>query len=188
STPSSVEEEDARPWSVSDVRALDLPLLRIWDSYSGSQPDGQNNSMMARAPRQRLDTEESRRDSIAHHIVHSNWGGGTPFISFTVSVAAAKNLAKMRAHRGTRHLVVVDPQVRLKAGLPILDVAAEMSHYSIRDPYEKGYQYYRDHYVCLWQAAGDEVVGQWSWDDHLAKYPNWYQEIVMPAFREFRRK
>ena len=89
--------------------------------------------------------------------------------------------------RGPHTLIVVDPDVCLKRGLPILDVAAEMRHYETEDPYGKGGQYYRHHYVCLWQVFEEKVVGEWQWDD-LATQKDWYEDIIIPAFRQHRGK
>jgi hypothetical protein len=51
--------------------------------------------------------------------------------------------------RGLQTLAVIDSAARLRTGLPILDVAAEMEYYCILDPYKKGSKYYVNHYVCL---------------------------------------
>jgi hypothetical protein len=75
-----------------------------------------------------------------------------------------------------------------KQGLPILNVLAEMYHYNIEDPYRLGNLYYNDEYLCLWQVSAEGIIGQWDWDDDLARNGNWYEKIVAPAFREFRRK
>lgn len=37
--------------------------------------------------------------------------------------------------------------------LPVLHVADEMEHYGIADPYGKSNEYYKDHYVCLWDST-----------------------------------
>ena len=54
----------------------------------------------------------------------------------------------MRAqrNRGNQTLTAIDPNTRLRKGLPILDVAAEMDHYNIQDPYRKSNKYYNGHY------------------------------------------
>jgi hypothetical protein len=120
------------------------------------------------------------------HIDHGN-RVPTPFISFTTSPWAFKDLAdKRKVNRESQSLIVVDPKVRQEAGLPILDVLAEVTHYGIGDLYGNGYRYCRNHYVCLWEVSGEELVGRWHWDE-LDRNPDWYNEIVMPAFREFRR-
>jgi hypothetical protein len=187
-------EEQSHPWRVISIpshptrsRSFEMPFLRIWDRCSASKPDD-NNCMLSTAPRQRLDTTESRIDSLANHLDHKIWAD-TPFISFTISAVAVESLANMRAtrHRGAQTLTVVDPNVRLAAGLPVLDVLAEMKHYDIADPYNNGGEYYHDHYACLWEVSAREIVGHWEWDG-LAVHGNWYDEIVMPAFREFRDK
>jgi hypothetical protein len=36
-------------------------------------------------------------------------------------------------------------------------------------------------------TADREIVGHWQWDNLIA-HGNWYQEIVMPAFRQFSGK
>ena len=177
-------EEDCHPWRSRSFQAFNKPLLRISDYCSGSQP--QKRCMTSRAPYKRLDTSESRKDSLTIHIKHGDWRP-TPYISFTTSPVAAQEIANMRREpRGPHTLVVIDPDVRLKQGLPILDVAAEMRYYEIDDPYKKGGQYFKDHYVCIWQVSGAEVVGEWPWNN-LATYEDWYEDIIMPAFRQHRR-
>lgn len=105
--------------------------------------------MTSRAPYERLDTYGSRKDSLTIHINHKDWRP-TPYISFTTSPMAVQEIADMRrGRRGPQKLIVVDPNFRLQKGLPILDVAAEMRHYGIKDPYRKGGQYYGNHYVYL---------------------------------------
>ena len=183
--PFFLPEERRHPWRLGCRQTFDVPLLRIWDrSLSGSQPDA-NNCMMARAPRQRLDTAQSREDFLAMHINHATQTP-TPFISFTTSAAVVRDLADKRIDRGrvAQYLTAIDPNVRVDAGVPILDFSAEVSHYNIENPYG-GNRYCDDHYLCLWEVSAREVVGHWRWD-YLAKHPDWYPEIVMPAFEAFR--
>jgi hypothetical protein len=183
-------EEQRHPWSVDPIQRLHCPLLRgpllrVWDYYSGSQPE-EDNRMLSRLSDQRLDTEKTRETSLASHLDHRVWKP-TPYISFTKSPHAIEEIVAWRIpNRGARTLTVVDPNTRLNNGLPILDVVAEMEHYGIQDPYSKGNRYYIDHYVCLWEVTEEEIVGHYEWEE-LAKRANWYEEIIMPAFREFRR-
>ncbi|KAJ4340198.1 hypothetical protein N0V95_007579 [Ascochyta clinopodiicola] len=180
-------EEDWHPWSVKNVQKLDFPLMRIWDICSGSNPD-EDSRMLSRAPNEVLNTKEARKDSLAFHLDHGNWTIPTPYVSFTSSAHALKELAHKRetkGNRGTQTLTVIDPSTRIKNGLPTLDVAAEMKHYSIPDPYDQGNQYYVNHYVCLWEVTPDEVVGHWGWDE-LAGLENWYENVIMPEFDRFR--
>lgn len=181
-------EEQLHPWHTDRSQTFKMPFLRIWDHFSGSQPD-EKDFMMSRAPCRRLDTIESRKTSLTTHLNHKDWTP-TPYISFTTSAAAVQELSNMRAqrkNRGVQTLTVIDPNTRLRHGLPILDVAAEMNHYNIPDPYGKSNQYYNDHYVCLWQVTKLEIIGHWQWSD-LVAHENWYEEIIMPAFRQFSRK
>jgi len=57
-----------------------------------------------------------------------------------------------------------------------------MKHYDITNPYGKRDQYCIDHYICLWQATENEIIGHWEWNE-LARAKDWYKDIVMPAFR-----
>ena len=179
-------EEQYHPWSAKKFPKLDCPLLRVWDRCSGSQPKA-NGRMLARSPNQVLDTREARKTSLASHLDHAAWNVPTPYISFTSSASVIKGLVPRRIEkRGNQILTVIDPAVRLEKGLPILDVHAEMNHYSIPDPYNKGSRYYINHYVCLWEVTLDEIVGHYSWED-LSRSANWYEEVIMPAFREHRK-
>ncbi|KAL2287022.1 hypothetical protein FJTKL_06047 [Diaporthe vaccinii] len=60
-----------------------------------------------------------------------------------------------------------------------------MDNYDISDPYGRRTEYYFDEHVCLWQVTEAEIVGHFRWDD-LEQNDNWYQEIIIPAFRGFR--
>ncbi|KAF2806328.1 uncharacterized protein BDZ99DRAFT_523786 [Mytilinidion resinicola] len=182
-SPDLSTEERLRPWRHNRSHSFRLPLLRIWDTFSGSQPD-EHNKMNSRAPNKRLDNIESRRTSLATHINHEDWMP-TPFVSFTSSPAAVNELAEWRKlRRGDQTLTAIDPSIRISNGLPILDLAAEMEHYDISNPYGKKDQYCIDHYVCLWQVTEDEIISHWKWDE-LAASENWYEDIVMPAFQNF---
>lgn len=181
-----VTEEQLHPWSTSHSQPFDRPLLRVWDRCSGSQPD-KTGCMTSRAPFQRLDTLESRKTSLTTHLNHKEWTP-TPYISFTISPDAIQDLATFRSqrtNRGAQTLIAIDPNTRLSDSLPVLDIAAEMDHYNISDPYGKANQYYVDHYVCLWQVTEREIVGEWRWDD-LVRNKDWYKQIIMPAFKHFR--
>jgi hypothetical protein len=181
-----VTENQRRPWNNNLFQPFETPFLRIWDCYSGSQPDDEN-CMISRAPRQRLDTLESRKTSLTTHINHRDWTP-TPYISFTTSAAAVQELADWRVRRrGAQTLTVLDPNARIADGLPILDIAAEMDHYGIPDPYGRSNQYYMDHYLCLWEVTEREIVGHWQWNDLIAN-EQWYHEIILPAFQEHGRK
>lgn len=179
-------EEQLHLWHTDRSQTFDMPFLRIWDQYSGSQPN-QENFMMSRAPHQRLDNFESRKTSLTTHLDHKCWSP-TPYVSFTNSAAEVQVLADMRFEkRGTQTLTVIDPDTRLRNGLPILDIPAEMDHYNIPNPYRESNKYYNGHYVCLWQVTEREVVGHWQWND-LVTYKDWYQAIILPAFWQFRKK
>jgi hypothetical protein len=74
----------AHSWAKLPNPACSGPLLRVWDKNSGSHPD-QSDRMLARLPRQRLGSRESRKKSLATHADYQIWEP-TPFISFTASV------------------------------------------------------------------------------------------------------
>ena len=179
-------EEESHTWHTDRFQPFNRPLLRLWDNKSGSQPN-EKNVMMSRAPDQFLNTYESRKTSLTTHLYHRDWEP-TPYISFTSSAAKIQELAELRfKKRGDQILTMIDPDVRLKNGLPVLIVAEEMDHYYMFDPYRKAHKFHKDHYVCLWQVTANEVVGHWRWND-LIPHKNWYQTLVLPAFRHFRKK
>lgn len=175
-------EEELHPWKLNRFSPFKVPFLRVWDYFSGSQPDD-TNRMISRAPRRRLDTFESRKNSLTVHVDHKIWRP-TPYISFTTSKEAAQLLAESRSERRRcqQTLTVVNPNVRIKKGLPILDISAEMDYYEVQDPYGMSNQYYKDHFLCIWEVLEDEIVGHWKWKD-LDENPQWYEEIIMPAFK-----
>lgn len=183
---SVVTEEDRHPWNTPPSQILGRPLLRTWDAYLGSQP-GLTNCMLSRLPRQSLDTSEARKKYLTVHADHKTWTP-TPFISFTTSAEAVHQLADIRsAKRGAQTITAVSPNVRVVSGLPILDMDAEMRHYEIPDPYKRSSEYYKDHYLCLWEVTEPEIVGGWEWVD-LVQNDHWYEEIVMPAFKEHNER
>lgn len=176
-------EENRHAWRVRDYQSYEKPLLRIWDQYSGSEPiDG--HGMESRAPDMRLDTFEKRRSTLADHLDHRQCIPG-PYISFTTSPTAIEDLVRMRVNnRGRQTLTVIDPNTRIRNGLPVLDVPTEMESYDILDPYGRGNQYYENHHVCLWEVTEAEIVGHWEWNT-LEQDKNWYENIIMPEFRSF---
>lgn len=111
-----------------------------------------------------LSTEKKRRDTLTTHLNHRIWDA-TPYISLSSSPAVIEEFARFRSTRnrnGPQRLVAINPRARLRKRLPILSVEDEMSYYRIQDPYYKGGAYYEDHYVCLWEIAPDEVIGDWD--------------------------
>ena len=140
--------------------------------------------MRSRAPRQRLDTRESRKNSLVIYINYRIWEP-TPYISFTTSPAAIEEQADQRAsrQRGLQTLTVVDLNTRIIDRLLILDVLTEIDHYRVKDLYGKSNQYYIHHYICLWEVPEQEIIGHWEWND-LAPNENQYNDIILPAFRE----
>lgn len=179
-------EEDCHSWLAPDL-VLQQPLLRLWDKVSGSPPET-DGCMRSRAPRERLDTAESRVKTLSRHIDNKIWIP-TPYISFTIEPAAIKELAANRClpKRGPHTLTAVHPGVRRMKGLPIIDVGAEMNHYGIQDPYSKSNRYYRDRYACLWEVTPAEIVHHWEWD-RLSSSRDWFANTVMPAFDRFTKE
>lgn len=162
------------------------PLLRVWDTSSGSIPDPlRKNRMLARLPRGELATKYIRRASLATHAA-LKVREKTPYISFTSSPAAAVKLIHDKpTWRGDQNLVAIDPEYRLQHGLPILDMGKEMEVYGVEDPYPYKENYFVDHYVCLWEVTPAEVVGTWRWDE-LRRDNGWYENVIMPAFEAHR--
>lgn len=157
------------------------PLLRIWDKNSGSKLDSITR-LQARLPRCQIGSQEERMKRLA---IHANWNKRepTPFISFASSIQALQRIISKRNKWTERKLTVINPNVRIAKGLPVLEMKAEMKHYKVQDPYDRSYRYYEDEYLCLWEVSPDEVVGRWNWDI-LTTHPHWYKDIILMAFRE----
>ncbi|KAM6523920.1 hypothetical protein FSOLCH5_004529 [Fusarium solani] len=172
------------------VGDIDVPLLRTWDRMSGSQPD-EAGHMFARNRDQDLRTADVRRTTLELHLNHRNWAVATPYISFQASEQRLRELAnfrKTRVGRATQFITVIDPEVRLRAGWPVLSVGEEMRYYGIQqDPYGNPSEEHNDHYVCLWRVEKEEIVGHWLWDD-LSQDPNWYNTEILPAFQQLRQE
>lgn len=177
-------EEDVHPWSSVFSADPDKPLLRTWDEFSGSRPSkiGRMSSMSSRSPRKRLDTAEARKEYLTIHADYGDWRR-TPFISFTQSPHELQSIAAPRArNRGSQTITVLNPRIRVKNGLPILNMDTEMRYYQIRDPYRKSNAYYKNECICLWEVTKEEVVGHWAWDD-LLESNDWYERVILPAFK-----
>lgn len=176
-------EEKLHPWKPSPVfQSIPGPLLRTWDRHSGSQPT-EESRMFSRDPEMRLSDRETRRTTLAKSLYHNDWTTPGPYIAFKSSQAGLEDLARLRIgrKRGPQTVTAINPNVRIKKGLPVLNVQAEMRHYDIPAP--KGYSdaLYEDDYVCLWQVTKAEIIGQWDWSD-LEDNPSWFQDVVLPAY------
>ena len=68
----------------------------------------------------------------------------------------------------------------------MLDLSVEMDYYNVPNPYGAKGKYCQNHFLCLWQVTEHEVIGHWDWNE-LVKSEDWYGQIVMPAFRAFRK-
>lgn len=173
------------PGSVFD-ELWDCPHLRTYDVVSGSPPHRIDGRMLARNGKMRLDTENTRTETLSKHTDHTT-RVDTPYISFTNRPQSLRELAIWREtrNRGDQRIVVVDPRVRFELRLPIIRYSKKMTYYSFEPPYIG--DYWRDHYLCLWEVTPEEVVGVWYWDD-LRRERNWYEEIIMPAVNQYREK
>lgn len=179
-------EEDRHPWGLKSSTDLDKPLLRTWDKFSGSKPSS-TGIMLSRSPRERLDTPRARKEFLTIHADHQKWDD-TPFISFTQSPQELQDTAELREpRRGYQTITVLNPNVRAKKGLPILNMDAEMRYYGIPDPYGKSNKYYKNHYVCLWEVTEEEFIGNWLWEE-LLRTDRWYEQVILPAFERHNDK
>ncbi|KAF2962877.1 hypothetical protein GQX73_g10696 [Xylaria multiplex] len=177
-------EEAEHPWRVDSPQPFNGPLLRVWDRMSGSKPE-EDGRMMSRKPEMSLSDEESRRSSLSKHIDYGVWTP-SPYISFTSCEVRAESLVKkrLRARRGSQMITVIDPNARIRKGLPIIHSETEMGYYGIPDPYNRNNEYYHDEYLCLWQVTAAEIVHHWEWST-LEHDTDWYQNIVLPDFEKF---
>ncbi|KAF5659738.1 hypothetical protein FHETE_9287 [Fusarium heterosporum] len=167
-------------------KSLNVPLLRTWDYFSGSKPDVETGHMYARDREMPLNTFESRKCSLQKHITHSIWED-TPYISFTSSWQTLADIANNRkCKRGNQTITVIDPTVRLEAGLPVVCFGDESKYYGVKNPYNSiSDEELSNHYVCLWRVEAEEIVGHLDWDE-LSRDPDWYRNVIIPKLVEFR--
>jgi hypothetical protein len=170
----------------AEKRALSLwnkPLLRVWDTSSGSQPLSSSTRLLARDPKRSLDTWDSREKTLLNHIDAAK-REPTPYITFTVNPEIASELARLRAvKRGDQHVTLINPRTRLRLGLPIVELSMEAKNYEFDQRYPESYL--KDMWLCLWEVTSAEIVSTWAWTE-LKNDPKWYEKIVGPALRSFQ--
>ncbi|KAJ5557921.1 hypothetical protein N7513_003507 [Penicillium frequentans] len=93
---------------------------------------------------------------------------------------------RIEKRKRAQYLTVVNPRIRAAKRLPLLDMAEEMAYYRIFNPYGRS-DYYRNHYICLWEATEEEVVGTWAWED-LCKDANWYENVILLEYSIHNQK
>jgi hypothetical protein len=115
------------------AKLWDKPLLRLWDGDSGSRPTALA-FMLPRVIHTPLATAEDRQKTLALHLDHRK-RIAKPYISFFSTPERLRGLAKQKEERSTRRvqqLTLIDPQARIRNGLPILDYEEEARHYNIK--------------------------------------------------------
>ncbi|KAI3054685.1 hypothetical protein CBS147353_11408 [Aspergillus niger] len=144
--------------------------------------------MLARSPRERLDTFKARKEFLSIHPNYRRWEP-TPFISFTQSPQQLQDIANDREERRNRFqtITVINPNVRIQKGLPMLSIEIEMAHYGVPDPYRRANEYYKNHHICLWEVTEEDFVGNWDWDS-LVDFGPWYEQIILSAFKAHNDK
>lgn len=183
----SLEENHVRSWSKYPGPTWPGPLLRAWnwDEWGCDQLD-ESKQMTARASGATLSTYESRKSALSKH---ADWWiyKDTPFISFVSSASSLETFLTRRFNDHAKKITVINPNVRIARGVPVINMEAEMKYYGVQDPYGNGYIYYKDEFLCLWEVSPDEIVGCWKWRD-LDRDRDWYGNIVLPAFVEHNER
>ncbi|KAJ5108846.1 hypothetical protein N7456_005521 [Penicillium angulare] len=106
----------------------------------------------------------------------------TPFISFDTSPKAIEALAnKQNNPRRKQWLTVINPAIRMKKGLPILNVDTARNYFTSQNCRSSS-KSRKSNFICLWEVTCEEIVETWSWDD-LCEDEDWYNNIVLPNFR-----
>jgi hypothetical protein len=171
------------PMGLRGTGVWNVPLLRYWDSDSGSIPHPDTRRMLARDSTIRLDTYEIRKETLQSHL-YPTIKKATPYISFS-SCAGFVDLDMKRREKDGKHqrLTLIDPQTRLRLQLPILKFVDEFKHYKLYNPSRADVT--TGHWMCLWEVTPEEVVWTWNWDE-LKDNPEWYWDVVEPALRTFQ--
>jgi hypothetical protein len=83
-----------------------------------------------------------------------------------------------------QYLILTDPRVRLREGLPIINFDEEATYFDLaRELW--GYTRHESTWLCLYQVTRAEIVWIWRWDD-LKDDVHWYENTVKPALRTFQ--
>jgi hypothetical protein len=61
----------------------------------------------------------------------------------------------------------------------------ELKYYHCKIPC--GNLKFENEVLCLWQVTPNEIVRRWEWKE-LVGNPNWYKDIIVLAYEQFRRK
>jgi len=177
------KHEDQHPWHKKSFSISSLnPFMRITNKYSGSNPDSRGYRW-ARGPWS-LATHESRKLALELHSNRRN-RERTPFISFTDSASGVHKVANTRFHDEEMKLTVIHPIARLKLGLPMIKMVDEQEYYDCELPRD-GWSY-ENEFLCLLAVTPKEVVGCWYWSE-LRENSNWYEDVIMPKYRQFERE
>lgn len=59
--------------------------------------------------------------------------------------------------------------------------------YNVKDPYDRNYRYFEEHYVCLWRVNKSEIIGTWKIDE-TGLHDAWYEDVIMPAFEAHEKR
>jgi hypothetical protein len=194
--PLPLTEEVIHPWHTQPAvshrsREWVIPLMRVRDWLTDDEPDPETGIMRSRAHRATLRTAAERKNALTIHLNHANWTA-TPFLSFSSSPSAIWEIAEFRRQpergRGAQTITVINPDARTHAGLPTISVAQAMKDYRVDFPahyWKKTYD--KDYHLCLWEVSREEIVGHYEWDT-LRNNPDWYQEIILPAYQDHERR
>ncbi|KAL4948724.1 hypothetical protein BDW69DRAFT_188995 [Aspergillus filifer] len=89
----------------------------------------------------------------------------------------------------TKIVTVVNPNVALhkKGDHHLLNLRNQSLHYGLKDVAEGHPEELGGWYAYIDRISKEHIVGHWAWKE-LKDNERWYEEIVLPAFKEHDRK
>ncbi|CAG8945724.1 unnamed protein product [Penicillium salamii] len=97
--------------------------------------------MQTRLPRERLGSQESRKEYLGTHADYQIWEP-TPFISFSASESSlSRFMSRRKGPSFPRTLTAINSNVRIAYGLPNVKMESELKYYEVQDPYRRAYSY-----------------------------------------------
>ena len=182
------------------------PLVRAWDDMSMVKITDKNVGLRSAGTDWReggsLKTRDGRKMVIYKHGNHRS-RLRTPLISATRS---PKELFERRVkHCENRQIkanfvpntkiTLINPNVTLAMGFPVLRMKDEMNHYGVKSAYGDGRTeytnpFYENEFLLLWIVCPKQIVCTWTWPQvkKQAKangwtLEQWWQQELMVKFR-----
>jgi hypothetical protein len=175
------DEENEHPWRVTGETNVpeDGAVWRVWDYASQSQIRDKDKGFFAKrsTPKGELNNWKGRHKTIE---LHASWKNRqpTPFIScgsrlkdmYDFRILHSKNRCAIHAPARGTWLTLMNLNVRVRGGWPVLNALKEMSHYKAM--LGASIDRYEHEWLLPWQVRPKEIV----WSFREKDMDNWMRK------------